>query len=175
MHIGADIRCDTRDSARWTKFSASATPANMHATANRRLGDMGILKRIFGICETDRPADAECWTYSDGKVEIVLERAQELEKPGGAIRLEGGGLPIRVLVVHGDDNQFHAFPNRCTHMGGRRLDPVPGESTIRCCSVGKSTFDYEGTRLSGSAKRTLEPLAVEVDGGKLVVRISRNR
>lgn len=132
---------------------------------------MGIIKRLLGICATQLPVNAGCWTYAGGKLEVSLDKAPELSQKGGAVRLEGPSLPKRVLVVHGQDGQFHAFPNRCTHIGHRRIDPVPGEDKIRCCSVGKSTFDYSGKRLSGSAKESLVPLAVESDGSKLVILV----
>lgn len=132
---------------------------------------MGIFKRLFGICETKPPANPGCWTYADGKLEIVLDKAPELSQKGGAIRLEGPSLTKRVLVVHGQDGQFHAFPNRCTHIGHRRIDPLPGQDKIRCCSVGKSTFDYSGKLISGSAKESLEPLALQSEGGKLIISV----
>jgi len=133
---------------------------------------MGLFKRLLGICETRPPADAGCWTSAGGKIEIDLERAAELSQPGGAIRLEGSPLPCRLLLLHGNDGEFHAFPNRCTHSGHRRLDPLPGENQIRCCSVGKSVFDYDGRRISGSAQEPLKPFRVELDGRKLVVFLS---
>jgi nitrite reductase/ring-hydroxylating ferredoxin subunit len=133
---------------------------------------MGILRRLLGICATQLPANSACWTYADGKLEVILDKAPELSQKGGAVRLEGPPLPKRVLVVHGQDGAFHAFPNRCTHIGHRRIDPIPGEDKIRCCSVGKSTFEYSGRLISGSAKESLEPLALESDGTKLVISIS---
>ena len=132
---------------------------------------MGILKRLLGICATQLPANSGCWTYADGKLEVILDKAPELSQKGGAVRLEGPSLPKRVLVVHGQDGAFHAFPNRCTHSGHRRIDPVPGEDKIRCCSVRKSIFEYSGKLISGSAKESLEPLALESDGSKLVISI----
>ena len=83
-----------------------------------------FFQRIFGLPATQKPLDPQCWSFSDGKITIDLKRATELKKPGGALRLEGNGLPMRVLVIRGDDGKFHAFHNRCTHMGHRRLDPV---------------------------------------------------
>jgi nitrite reductase/ring-hydroxylating ferredoxin subunit len=133
---------------------------------------MGIFKRLFGICETKLPANSGCWTYADGKLEVSLDKAPELSQKGGAVRLEGPSLPKRVLVVHGQDGAFHAFPNRCTHLGHRRIDPVPEEDKIRCCSVGKSTFEYSGKLVSGSAKESLEPLAVESEGSKLIISVA---
>lgn len=132
---------------------------------------MGFWKRLLGICSTAPPADPACWSYADGKIEVLLDRAPELSQPGGAVRLEGSPLPRRVLVVHGQDGHFHAFPNRCTHLGHRRLDPVAGEERIRCCSVGQSVFDYQGRRISGSARRPLKPLDVQTDGTRLIVTL----
>ncbi|OHB67266.1 MAG: (2Fe-2S)-binding protein [Planctomycetes bacterium RBG_13_63_9] len=132
---------------------------------------MGFFQRLFGICQTRPPGDAGCWSAADGKIEIILDRTPELSRPGGAIRLEGPPLPQRVLVVHGRGGDFHAFPNRCTHAGHRRLDPLPGEDKIRCCSIGQSVFDYQGQRISGSARDPLEPLPVEVKDGKLVIAL----
>jgi nitrite reductase/ring-hydroxylating ferredoxin subunit len=129
---------------------------------------MNILKAILGICETKPPVDGGCWNCSGGKIEIDLIRAPELSKPGGAIRLEGEGLPERVLVLVGTDGKFHAFQNRCRHMG-RRIDPVPASSKIRCCSVSRATYDYSGKVVSGPAKRRLKAYRVEVAEDKVTV------
>ena len=131
---------------------------------------MGLLKRIFGICETKPPTDPRCWRYSGGKVEIELERAPELSNPGGAMRLEGKELPERVLIVHGDDGNFYAFKNKCTHMG-RRIDPLAGHGAVQCCSVSKSTFNYTGEMISGPAKNPLTSFKVDSEDGKLIILI----
>jgi nitrite reductase/ring-hydroxylating ferredoxin subunit len=131
---------------------------------------MGFWSRILGICRTRPPADAGCWSYAPGELTLDLDRAPELESPGGAIRLEGNGLPGRLLVVHGGDGRFHVFRNKCTH-GGRRLDPLPGQEAIQCCSVGKSTFDYAGQKISGPAKGELTALPVDRQGPRLVIRV----
>ena len=132
---------------------------------------MGLFAKIFGICETDLPRDEGCWEYLNGEVRIDLEKAAELSKPGGAIRMEGKGLPERVLVVHGVDEKFYSFRNKCTHMA-RRLDPVSGKTTIRCCSVFSSTFDYSGKVISGAAKKSLKTFKVKNDDGKLIISLS---
>ena len=108
---------------------------------------MGFFTKLLGICSTPLPADSSCWSFTDGKIEVDLARVRELSSPGGAVRLEGSPLPRRVLVVRDKDGAYHAFPNRCTHMGHRRLDHMPEEGKIKCCSVGQSVFDYEGNRL----------------------------
>ena len=129
---------------------------------------MKFFKMLFGICDTTPPADEGCWNFSDGKIEIQLDRAPELEDKGGAVRLEGNGSPERVLVIHGRDGQFRAYKNRCTH-GGRRIDIYDETKLLRCCSISKSTFDYEGNVVSGAAKKPLTQYRVERENGTLTV------
>jgi nitrite reductase/ring-hydroxylating ferredoxin subunit len=129
-----------------------------------------ILQRLFGISATRVPVDLGCWTYARGKLVIDLERAPELSKPGGGIRIEGQSLPARVLVIHGDDGRYHAFRNRCQHMG-RRLDPVPGTTTVQCCSVSKSTYGYDGAVVYGPAKESVTTYPVQQEARKLVISL----
>jgi nitrite reductase/ring-hydroxylating ferredoxin subunit len=129
----------------------------------------GFFQRIFGLPATQKPLDPQCWSFSDGKIMIDLKRATELKKPGGALRLEGGGLPMRVLVMRGDDGKFHAIHNRCTHIGHRRFDPVLGTGSIQCCSVGKSTYTYDGRKIYGPPTGPIKTFKVEVDGDRLIV------
>ncbi len=128
-----------------------------------------FFQRLFGVPETSKPLDPQCWCFRGGKILIDLERAAELKKPGGALRLEGAELPMRVLVIRGDDGKFHAFHNRCTHIGRRRLDPVPGTGTVQCCSVGKSTYTYDGKKIYGPSTGPIKTFKVEVEGDRLMV------
>lgn len=130
-----------------------------------------IFQRIFGLPATPKPLHPQCWTFSDGKIMIDLKRASELETPGGALRLEGNGLPRRVLVIRGEDGAFHAYHNRCAHFGHRRLDPVLGSGTVQCCSVGKSTYDYDGRKLYGPAPAPIGTFKIELDGERLIVSL----
>jgi len=129
---------------------------------------MGILKKIFGICETKKPEDPGCWTFSDGRVDIYLNRAGELARQGGAIRLEGKGLAGRLLIIRDDTGRFQAYSNKCTHMG-RRIDPVSGRSDIRCCSVMGSVFNAKGEITSGPAKKNLKQYETVMQGSMLSV------
>ena len=99
-----------------------------------------------------------------------MSKAGELARKGGAIRLEGQNLPQRVLVFQGRDGAFHALQNKCTH-GGRRLDPLPDQPQIECCSVGKSKFDYSGEKLAGPAKGPVDAYAVRQENGKLFISL----
>lgn len=131
-----------------------------------------IFKRILGIPGTSKPADPGCWTYADGKLTIDLKKTPELQKPGDAIRLEGGNLPERLLVVLGADQQYKIFRNRCTHIGHRRLDPVPGTQTVQCCSVSKSTYDFEGKNVYGPAPDPIIIYPTSIEGEKIISNIT---
>ncbi|MBC2744468.1 MAG: Rieske 2Fe-2S domain-containing protein [Desulfosarcina sp.] len=132
---------------------------------------MKFLKRLFGICETPLPADPDSWSCDSGTVQITLFQVPELKAPGSGVRLEGKGLDPRLLVFHGDDGQYHAIANRCTHMG-RRIDTIAGSNTIQCCSVSKSTFTYDGQPVGGAAKKPVKTYPVTLDGETLTVTLT---
>ncbi|THB68146.1 MAG: Rieske (2Fe-2S) protein [Desulfovibrio sp.] len=131
----------------------------------------GFFNRILGRPATGLPSQPDCWTQENGTIRIDLAKAPELAEPGGALRIEDEKLDQRVLVVHGMDGSYHAFANSCTH-GGRRLDPVPGTGTVQCCSVGHSTFDYQGKLLAGMAKEDITRYACSVENGMLTVDLA---
>ena len=131
---------------------------------------MGIFKRLLGICSTRQPANAACWSYVEGKIHVELAEAPELQVPEGAIRLEGKGLPNRILVVRGPDEQLYAFRNRCTHMG-RRIDPLPNTEKLQCCSVSKSTYDYSGQVMSGPTTDNLVKYPIIIEGNRLTISL----
>lgn len=147
-------------------------------TSRKKGGNMDIkfvkrsfLQRLFGTPATPKPSNPDGWTYSDGKLSIDLKKTKELKKPGGAIRFEGGDLPARVLVVFGKDKQYRAYKNRCTHIGHRRLDPVPGTDTVQCCSVNKSTYDAGGNKIYGPAPKPITVYATKMEKNRLVVTL----
>lgn len=129
-----------------------------------------IFQRILGICATKQPSDEDCWMFENGKIIVDLARAPELGRRNGAIRLEKKNLPERVLVIQGDDGEYYAFKNRCTH-GKRRLDPMPAIQQVQCCSIGKSTFDYGGKKISGPAKEDIDTYIMTVEDGKLLIAL----
>jgi nitrite reductase/ring-hydroxylating ferredoxin subunit len=131
-----------------------------------------IWQRIFGVSATGQPQDDAGWQYGAGQLTIDLERTPELTRPGNALRFEGKSLPVRVLVVYGEDETYRAFHNRCTHMGHRRLDYVPGTETVQCCSVNKSTYTFKGEKIHGPTPKPVQTYPVEVADGQLRIRIS---
>ena len=132
-----------------------------------------FFQRLLGISATAKPKAGDCWTYTNGKLTIDLSRASELNAPGGAARFEGDNLPVRVLVVYGEDGEYRAFHNRCTHLGHRRLDPVPGTDTVQCCSINKSTYDLGGKKIFGPAPHPITPYPVKKEQENLIVTISK--
>jgi nitrite reductase/ring-hydroxylating ferredoxin subunit len=130
-----------------------------------------IWQRIFGISATNKPQDENGWHYESGKLIISMEKIRELTQPGAAIRFEGKNLPERVLVVFGEDKQYRAFQNRCTHIGHRRLDYVPGTQTVQCCSVSKSTYTFDGKKIHGPAPDPIQSYRVKVTEKELHVQI----
>lgn len=129
---------------------------------------MSIIKAIFGICET-RKLDDGFWQLDGDMVKVKLDQVPELAEKGGAVYLKGGGLNDPVLVIKNEDGNILALKNKCTH-GGRKIDPVPGEKKLKCCSIGHSTFDSEGNILSGPAKGPLTIYKVTKDGDSLVIK-----
>jgi len=126
-----------------------------------------FIQRLFGMPFTgliEEPA----WTYASGTLKVALDRVPELREQSGGIRIESEDLPVRVLIIHGDDGVYRAYENRCGH-GGRRLDHVGGTGTLMCCSMGKSAYDYSGTVTGGPADKPLRSFQVENEDGVLVV------
>jgi cytochrome b6-f complex iron-sulfur subunit len=135
------------------------------------MGNIGdFFKSVLGICETEE-LNSDLWRLDGADARITLGQAPQLQQPDGAVYLKGKGLKYPVLVVKAEGERYLAFANRCTHIGHRKLDPVPGKSTLRCCSVNHSTYDYEGKRTSGPAKGDLETYEVELENGELVVKL----
>ena len=127
-------------------------------------GKLTFFDRLSGTPLTQLPQLENAWIYADGALMLDLAKLPELDTLGGAVRIEGEILPAPILVVLGEDGNYYAFENACTH-GGRMIDPVTGTMTLECCSASRSTFDYQGKVLSGPAEGALTsfPLAVVED------------
>jgi Rieske Fe-S protein len=57
-------------------------------------------------------------------------------------------------------------------MGHRRLDYVPGTETVQCCSVSKSTYAFDGSKIHGPAPEPILTYPVEVGERELRIGIS---
>lgn len=130
---------------------------------------MSIFKAMLGICET-KPLGGDLWSLEGSKVQVKLSQMPEPLPKGGAVYLKGGGLSKPVLLLRTEDDRYLAFEDRCTHFG-RKLDPVPGEAKLRCCSLFHSTYDLEGKNISGAAKMPITRYAVEQSDGDLIITL----
>jgi nitrite reductase/ring-hydroxylating ferredoxin subunit len=130
---------------------------------------MGIFRAMIGKCDT-KELDPGLWSIENSGVRVKLGEATELSVKGGAVYLQGKGLDTPVLIVRTEDDRYLAFANKCTH-GGRKIDHVPGESKLRCCSIGHSTYDYDGNVLKGMAKRPIAKYQTEQSGTDLIVKL----
>jgi len=129
----------------------------------------GFFQRIMGKPATPLPENNDFWSCRDGKITIDLSKTPALDAKSGAIRIEGE-IPAKLLVVHGEDGEFHVFENKCSH-GARCVDPVPGTQTVQCCSVNTSTYDYQGNVIFGPANAPLTVHPFVVEDGKLVIKL----
>ena len=133
-------------------------------------GVVGFLKSIAGICDTPE-LDASLWHLEGSRAIVQVSRVSELQDPSGAVYLGGQGLSVPLLIVRGEDENYFAFANRCTHIGHRKLDPVPGKSQLRCCSVSHSIYDYQGNVVKGPAKKSITAYSTELKEDKLIVNL----
>ena len=126
------------------------------------LSSCELVDRMKGVPKTHLPLIKGAWSFSGGTLSLNLAKLPELEELGGAVRIEGEILPAPLLVILGEDGKHYAFRNACTH-AGRMIDPVAGTMTLQCCSVSRSTYDYQGNVLSGPAEENLTsyPLVIE--------------
>ena len=112
----------------------------------------------------------DVWSLSDGALSLDLSKLPELADLGGTVRIEGETLVDSILVVLGEDSNYYAFKNACTH-AGRMIDPVAGTMTLECCSVSGSTYDYQGNVISGPAEGKLTGYPLELEASQLVIRL----
>lgn len=131
---------------------------------------INFIKALLGKCES-KPLGEDLWERQDGVIKVKLNRVQQLPKGKGTY-LTGKGLERPILIVRTKDGRYMAFTNRCSHVG-RKLDPVPGEAKLRCCSLSHSTFGYDGKVLSGPAKHPITRHDVEAKKEELIIRLKQ--
>jgi nitrite reductase/ring-hydroxylating ferredoxin subunit len=133
--------------------------------------ELGFLNRLLGRPLIDLPQNEDAWVYEADELRLDLDKLPEIADLGSAVRTEGAVLADPILVVLGDDGQYYAFENACTH-AGRMIDLVAGTMTLECCSVSSSTFDYQGNVLSGPVEGALTNYALVAEDGYLVITLN---
>jgi nitrite reductase/ring-hydroxylating ferredoxin subunit len=134
-------------------------------------GELSFMDRIKGNPLTELPQIEGAWALDGNNLTLDLTKLPELDSLGGAVRIEGEVLADPILVVLGEDGNYYAFKNACTH-GERMIDPVAGTMTLECCSASKSTYDYSGNVLSGPAKGSLTSYALEIANENLIINLN---
>ena len=104
------------------------------------------------------------------KVIVTLSAAGELATVGGAVRVALDGGEVRLIVVHPEDQVYHAFADRCTH-NGKELDYLHEEGEIGCRSR-KSRFDLGGSLIKGPALGGLAVYPVRRQEDELVIEVN---
>lgn len=127
-----------------------------------------FIDHVLGHPLTGLPEIADAWSFDGSTLSLDLSKLPELETLGSAVRIEGEALPEDLLVVYGDDGNYYAFKNACTH-AGRMIDPVAGTMTLLCCSVSGATYDYDGQVLAGPAESPLTSYPLTVQGDFLEI------
>jgi nitrite reductase/ring-hydroxylating ferredoxin subunit len=134
-------------------------------------GERTFWDRVMGNPITQSPQIEGAWTYAANTLTLDLSKLPEIGDLGGAVRIEGEVLPEPIVVVYGEDGNYYAFKNACTH-AGRMIDPVAGTMTLECCSVSSSTFDYQGNVLSGPAEGALTSYPLVLEEEQLIISLN---
>jgi nitrite reductase/ring-hydroxylating ferredoxin subunit len=134
-------------------------------------GERSFLDRLQGKPITGLPQIEGAWTLDGDTLTLDLVKLPELDSLGGAVRIEGEVLTEPILVFLGEDSNYYAFKNACTH-GGRMIDPIAGTMTLQCCSASKSTYDYDGKVLSGPAEGPLTSYPLDIQDGNLIIDLN---
>ena len=85
------------------------------ACGSREPGELSFWDRIQGNPRTKDIAIEDSWTYSNGSLILDLSKLPEFNTLGSAVRIEGEILSDPILLVLGDDGNYYAFKNACTH------------------------------------------------------------
>lgn len=126
-----------------------------------------------GASETNLPQIEGAWAYSENILTLDLSKLPEIGALGGAVRIEGEDLPNPILVVLGEDGNYYAYKNVCTHLG-RLIDPLAGTMKLKCSSMickERSTYDYQGRVHSGYAEGPLKKYRVALEGDQIIVAL----
>jgi quinol---cytochrome c reductase iron-sulfur subunit, bacillus type len=121
---------------------------------------------VSGATEPVIVASAKEIVRAPTRVEILIHEQRDAWSKVENVRLGAA------WVYRDEAGQVRAFTTTCPHLGCA-VDYDKETDKFRCpCHT--SEFDRDGTRISGPAKRGLDPLPATVDGqGRVAVRFLR--
>lgn len=118
------------------------------------------------------PLDATAAERVTTEVPLRVELRSDRRRDAWSLA-EGVALGAAWLVRDEDTGEIRAFSASCPHLGcAIDFDP---ESGLFRCPCHQSGFALDGRRLSGPAKRGLDPLPVSVEDGRVRVAYKRFR
>jgi nitrite reductase/ring-hydroxylating ferredoxin subunit len=123
---------------------------------------------LAGAAHTPAAPEGSCRREGD-KVIVTLSAAGELAAVGGAVRVALDGGEVRLIVVHPEDQVYHAFADRCAH-NGKELDYLHEERQIGCRSR-KSRFDLAGSLTKGPGLGGLVIYPVHRQEDEVVIKV----
>jgi len=109
-----------------------------------------------------------------GQADVVGDRPVRVEiiapeQRDAWAKVDNVRLGAAWLVRAGTD--IRAFSTTCPHLGCA-IDYDAKSESFRC-PCHKSAFDTDGNRVSGPAKRGMDPLDIKVEDGRVLVRFKR--
>ena len=130
------------------------------------LGALGVAAVLAGCggddgdsSGTDTATKKSTGGTQNGKT--VLAKTSEIPVGGGLILTD-----VRIVITQPTDGEFRAFSAVCKHQGFT-VTSVEDEQ-IRCNHHG-SVYDFEsGDNIGGPAPAPLDPIEIDVKGGKIL-------
>jgi cytochrome b6-f complex iron-sulfur subunit len=120
-----------------------------------------------------RPVRAQTRSTNGLKeIPIMLVDAPELEKVGGAYRLQIDDLDKDILVVHVSRERYVSVDIKCTHKGCS-VEYKPEEKLFQC-PCHESAFDFKGVPNGGPATKPLGTYKTYLSGEELIVLMGEN-
>jgi Rieske Fe-S protein len=108
-----------------------------------------------------------------GRLTLAVADFPQLKEIGGALVGEATGMTEPLAVSRPDERSFIAMPAICTHMtAGLRFNSL--NATFDCLQHG-SSFEIDGTVITGPATQPLRRFTTEFDGTELKIMLPTTR
>ena len=125
--------------------------------------------RLRGISQTPVLDNPDAWAYAGSTLRLDLIAIPDLVDLNSAVQLDDDALPEPLLIVHGGDDNYYVYVNKCPH-ADRKIDPINGK--LECTSFSQSTFTYAGAVTGGPADSPLTTYTVEREDDSLIVTLA---
>jgi Rieske Fe-S protein len=114
--------------------------------------------------------DPASFTFSNGILNIDLEKETTLAMVGGSVKIRHTDIPEGIIIAHVEQNQFEIASLLCTHRGVE-VEYDPEKKNFTCASLGSSTFTLDGDNIKGPADKPLRAYDADLNDSRLVIRL----